>query len=178
MLNGFLFGQAESIDAFIDLQMQKRKIPGLQLAMDMVRIKKLSSMLPEATVIFSFPPSLQTAAGMSSTATEIAEWIIGLQSLQILKLRSSLDALWSPAILNNGSTCGFNRLLNGYAAGWPVIKRPITLWWLLGGGRSALFIYPEDDLTIIVLTNLAGGSPDVFIDEITRFYLPDMKKLN
>ena len=58
------------------------------------------------------------------------------------------------------------------------LKEPITLWWLLGGGRSALFIYPEDDLTIIVLTNLAGGSPDVFIDEIARFYLPDMKKLN
>ena len=118
----------------------KKKDPRLQLAMDMVRIKKLSSMLPEATVIFSFPHSLQTAAGMSSTATEIAEWIIGLQSLQILKLRSSLDALWSPAILNNGSTGGFNRLLNGYAAGWPVIKRthhPVVAV----GGRKISTIY-------------------------------------
>ncbi len=48
----------------------------------------------------------------------------------------------------------------------------------VGGGRSAVFVYPEDDLSIIVLTNLAGGAPDVFIDELAGLFIPDMKEAN
>jgi tetratricopeptide (TPR) repeat protein len=90
-----------------------------------------------------------------------------------------MGSLWAPAKLNNGKTGGFSTLLNGYAAGWPVIARtehPAVA--PVGGGRSALFVYPNDALSIIVLTNLSGGSPDVFIDEIAGFYLPDMKEAN
>ncbi|MDB5208030.1 MAG: beta-lactamase [Flavisolibacter sp.] len=132
-----------------------------------------------ANMFFSFPSSLQTAAGMSSTAKEMAGWIIALQNNQLLKQKSSMGSLWAPAKLNNGKTGGFSTLLNGYAAGWPVIARtehPAVA--PVGGGRSALFVYPNDALSIIVLTNLSGGSPDVFIDEIAGFYLPDMKEAN
>jgi len=130
-------------------------------------------------MFFSFPPSLQTAAGMSSTAKEMADWVIALQNFQLLKERSGLAALWAPAKLNNGKIAGFNSLLNGYAAGWPVVARaehPAAA--AVGGGRSAVFIYPEDDLSIIVLTNLAGGAPDVFIDELAGLFIPDMKEAN
>jgi tetratricopeptide (TPR) repeat protein len=48
----------------------------------------------------------------------------------------------------------------------------------VGGGRSAVFVYPNDNLSIIVLTNLAGGSPDVFIDELAGLFIPDMKASN
>lgn len=130
-------------------------------------------------MFFSFQPFLQTAAGMSSSATELAEWIIALQNMQLLKQKSSLDALWTPARLNNGQPGGFSNLLNGYAAGWPIIARsehPAAA--AVGGGRSALFVYPNDDLSIIVLTNLAGGSPDAFIDELAGLFIPDMKASN
>jgi len=130
-------------------------------------------------MFFSFPPFLQTAAGMSSTAKELANWIIALQSKQLLKQPASLQALWTPAVLNNGETSGFSRLLNGYAAGWPVIKRtdhPALA--PVGGNRSAVFVYPNDDLSIIVLTNLSGGMPDVFIDELAGLFIPDMKEVN
>jgi CubicO group peptidase (beta-lactamase class C family) len=130
-------------------------------------------------MFFSFPAFLQTAAGMSSTATEMADWVIALQNLQLLKQRSSLTALWAPAVLNNGEIGGFSSLLNGYAAGWPVIKRkdhPAVA--PVGGNRSALFVYPNDDLAIVVLTNLSGGSPDVFIDELAGLFIPDMKEAN
>ena len=130
-------------------------------------------------IFFSFPAFLQTAAGMSSTATEMAGWIIALQNMQLLKQKSSLAALWAPALLNNGKTGGFNGLLNGYAAGWPVITRaahPAVA--PVGGGRSAIFVYPNDDLSIVVLTNLAGGSPDAFIDELAGLFIPDMKEVN
>lgn len=130
-------------------------------------------------MFFSFPPALQTAAGMSSTANELARWIIALQNMELLKQKSSLEALWKPDLLNNGKTGGFSGLINGYAAGWPVIDRaehPALA--PVGGGRSAIFVYPKDDLSIIVLTNLSGGTPDVFIDELAGLFIPDMKEAN
>ncbi|WP_343675122.1 serine hydrolase domain-containing protein [Chitinophaga sp.] len=130
-----------------------------------------------SNMFFSFPPFLQTAAGMSSTATELARWVIALQNMELLKQSSSLKALWTPAVLNNGETGGFSRLLNGYGAGWPVIVRtdhPAVA--PVGGNRSAIFVYPKDDLSIIILTNLSGAFPDGFIDELAGFFIPDMIK--
>jgi CubicO group peptidase (beta-lactamase class C family) len=121
-------------------------------------------------MFFALPPELQTAAGMSSTAKEMADWIIALQSGKLLK-QSSITALWAPALLDNGTTGGFSKLLNGYAAGWPIVVRkqhPAAA--SVGGGRSALFVYWEDDLSIIVLTNLAGSTPEVFIDELAAMF--------
>jgi tetratricopeptide (TPR) repeat protein len=130
-------------------------------------------------MFFSLPPSLQTAAGMSSTASEISNWIIALQNNKLLKEKSTLSLLWTPARLNNGHTGGFSPLLNGYAAGWPIAARAEhRAAAAVGGGRSAVFVYPDDDLSIVVLTNLAGGSPEGFIDEIAGFYIPDMKESN
>lgn len=128
---------------------------------------------------FSLPPSLQTAAGMHGTAKEIADWVIALQNKELLKKETSLKALWTPAVLNNGKTGGFSRLLNGYAAGWPTAGRaehPAAA--AVGGNRSAIFVYPEDNLSIILLTNLAGAFPDSFMDELAGFYIPDMKESN
>ena len=130
-------------------------------------------------MFFSFPPFLQTAAGMSSTAKEMADWIIALQSRKLLEDQSTLTALWTPAILNNGKTGGFSGLLNGYASGWPIVARtehPAAA--AVGGGRSAVFVYPNDNLAIVVLTNLAGASPDGFIDELAGLFIPDMKASN
>lgn len=126
-----------------------------------------------------FPTILQTAAGMSSTATEMANWVIALQTGSLLNQQSSLEALWIPAILNNDKTQGWNDLLNGYALGWPVANRsehPAVA--PAGGNRAAFFVYPNDDLSIIVLTNLMGGLPSKFIDEIAGYYIPDMKVEN
>src|SRR5687767_4684671 len=59
-------------------------------------------------MFFSMPPSLQTAAGMSSTAREISNWIIALQNNKLLKEKSTLALLLAPAKLNNGKTGGFS----------------------------------------------------------------------
>ncbi|MCJ8211866.1 beta-lactamase family protein [Mucilaginibacter sp. RS28] len=130
-------------------------------------------------MFFSFPPFLQAAAGMSSTAKEMADWVIALQQHQLFKQASSLATLWKPAKLNNGRPGGFSSLLNGYAAGWPVVDRaehPAVA--PVGGNRSALFVYPDDDLSIIILTNLSGAAPDKFIDELAGLFIPDMKEAN
>ena len=132
-----------------------------------------------SNTFFSFPAPLQTAAGMSATAKELADWVIALQGGRLFKKKESLDLLWKPALLNNGRTGGFSRQLNGYAAGWPIVGRqehPTAA--AVGGGRSAVIVYPKDDLSIIVLTNLMGGSPESFIDELAGFFMADMKEAN
>jgi tetratricopeptide (TPR) repeat protein len=125
------------------------------------------------------PLFYRTAAGVQSTATDLANWIIALKSGKLLKDPASIDLMWKPAILANGKIGGFNRLTNGYALGWPTVTReehPAV--GPVGGGRSALFVYLKDDLSIVVLSNLMQGNPDQFIDEIAGYYIPEMKKSN
>ncbi len=126
-----------------------------------------------------FPLFYRTAAGILSTAGDMANWIIALKEEKLLKNKSSIAAMWQPAILNNGKVGGFNALTNGYALGWPTVTRdnhPAV--GPVGGGRSALFVYLNEDLSIVVLTNLMGANPDQFIDEIAGYYVPEMHEAN
>jgi CubicO group peptidase (beta-lactamase class C family) len=128
------------------------------------------------TVFEEVPPFLRTSSGMSSTAEEMARWIIALQQGQLLKSKTSLATLWTPATLNDGSLGGFSQLLNGYALGWPTATRAKhRAVAAIGGARSALFIYPDDDLAVVILTNLQGAFPEEFIDEVATYYIPEMR---
>jgi len=131
----------------------------------MVRTESLSNVFEE------FPPFLRTAAGMNSTAEELANWIVALQAGKLLKDKTSLTTLWTPGVLNDGTVRGVSTLLNGYALGWETVNRPDhRAVAAVGGGRSALFIYPDDDLAIVILTNLQGSSPESFVDEVAEYY--------
>jgi len=48
----------------------------------------------------------------------------------------------------------------------------------IGGRRTAFFVYPKDDLAVVVLTNLAGANPEEFIDEIAGQFMPDLLAVN
>jgi len=131
------------------------------------------------TISAEFAPVLRTTAGMTSNAEEIAKWSIALQSGKLLKKKASLKTLWQPMLLKNGKTAGFNNHINGYALGFPIINRTehpaVTS---IGADRSALVIYPQDNLSVVILSNLTGALPSTFIDEIAGFYYPDMKAEN
>jgi tetratricopeptide (TPR) repeat protein len=125
---------------------------------------------------YELPEFVRTAAGINTTAEEMARWIIALQQGELLKTKTSLATLWTPAVLNNGSPGGFGRLLNGYALGWPTMIRPEhRAVGGIGGGRSAFFVYPDDDRAVVILTNLQGSNPESFIDEVAGYYIPDMR---
>ncbi len=118
-----------------------------------------------------FPKMLRTDAGMFSTAEEMAQWILALQTKRLLKDEKSIKTMWTPVKLNNGKHGGFGGILNAYALGWPVVERkqhPAVA--PIGGGRAAFLIYPQDNLTIILLTNLTGCSPELMVDKIAEFY--------
>ncbi len=117
---------------------------------------------------------LLPAGGVQATGQDLAKWVIALQDRKIVN-KGSLERLWKPQALNDGSYRGFTSTINGYGLGWPSIRRvqhpAITL---IRGERAAIFIYPGDGLTIIVLTNLLGASPQKFIDKIASVYIPDL----
>lgn len=122
-----------------------------------------------------FPPSLRPAAGMSSTAEEVARWVVALQQGKLLQ-PASLPTLWTAGRLTDGSERGFGGKLTGYALGWPTVTRPEhPAVAPVGGGRSAVFVYPQDELAIVVLTNLQGANPERFVDALAACYLPDMR---
>ncbi|MDR6514724.1 serine hydrolase [Chryseobacterium camelliae] len=126
-----------------------------------------------------FPLFFRTATGIISTSKDLSKWLLALQRRELLKNHSSIDQMFATARLNDGNIGGFNKLTNGYALGWPtVVREEHPALAPVGGMRSALFIYPQDNLSIIVLTNIQGSSPEWFIDEIAGFYLPDMKVKN
>jgi CubicO group peptidase (beta-lactamase class C family) len=116
-----------------------------------------------------FPVFRRTASGMNSTAEDMAKWVIALQSGKLVRTKAALDTMWTPGKYNNGLT-------TQWALGWGFTKFRPKHWavGMTGGGRSAFLIYPEDDLAVIVLTNLAGSFPENFIEEIAGYYNPDI----
>ncbi|UOD31733.1 beta-lactamase family protein [Massilia violaceinigra] len=118
-------------------------------------------------VVEEFPPAMRTGAGMNTTATELGKWIVALQQGRLLT-PASLAAMWAPSSFADGRPAP-------WAMGWPAIRRGAGVQRAVagnGGGRSAFYVYPEDDLAVIILTNLAGGRPDQLIDTVAGFYLP------
>lgn len=117
---------------------------------------------------YEFPASRRTASGLNSTAEDMAHWLVALQKNKLLHTKSALNTLWTAGTYNNGSP-------TQWALGWVTKPRPkhhaITA---TGGGRSAFFVYPDDELAVIVLTNLAGASPEDYIDELAGCFDPSI----
>jgi tetratricopeptide (TPR) repeat protein len=115
-----------------------------------------------------FPPFRRTASGMNSTAEDVASWIIALQQGKLLKTQAALQALWTAGTFKDGTP-------TLWALGWvtkPRHKHSAVI--ATGGSRAAFFVYPEDDLAIVILTNLAGAYPEEFIDEMAGIYNPEI----
>lgn len=118
-----------------------------------------------------FPDFTRTGAGINSTAEDLANWVIALQAGKLFQKSSTLDLMWSRSKFNNGN-------LTNWTRGWGITKfrKNHKAIGMSGGNRSALLVYPEDKLTIVVLTNLGGSAPEDFLEEIAGCYNPDILK--
>ncbi len=112
------------------------------------------------------------AGGLVMSALDMAKW----ESDRILK-QSSLDAMWTPAPLDDGSAYP-----NGI--GWFIANaKGHRIVFHTGGGpgaRAAISRYLDDRLTIVVMTNLGVGSTDILkiVGKVAEIYLPDTKGAN
>jgi len=118
-----------------------------------------------------FSPFMRTAGGLNASASDVARWLVALGNGTLLS-PASRQALWSPGRFNDGRP-------GPWAMGWPVSDHGgHQVVAGIGGRRSAFFVYPRDNLAVVVLTNLAGANPEDFIDEIAGQFLPDLLAAN
>jgi CubicO group peptidase (beta-lactamase class C family) len=122
-------------------------------------------------VIEDFPLYTRAGAGINSNVQDLSKWIVALQQGRLLK-PESLRQLWAPSAFTDARPAP-------WALGWPAIRRGEHRAVAgIGGGRSAFYVYPDDDLAVIILTNLAGAQPEQLIDTVAGFYVPALKQLN
>jgi len=117
-----------------------------------------------------FPAITRGCGGLNSTAEEIARWLIALQRGELLKSKSSLTTLRTARMLNDGKP-------GPWGIGAWVIGRPEhPAFFAVGAAKSAFAVYPDDDLAIVVLTNLSADMWLPFTDGIAAHYIPDLAK--
>lgn len=109
------------------------------------------------------PYSLWAGGGIQTTAEELSRWILQLSQGKLIDA-SHVQRMWRLESLSSGAD-------GEWAAGWPVLKadRPRQVAGI-GGARAAFVVYPDEDLAVIVLTNLAGSNPQRFVPRIAEFY--------
>ncbi len=122
-------------------------------------------------VIEDFPLYTRAGAGINTNVQDLRLWIEALQQGRLIK-PASLKQLWLPTSLSDGRPAP-------WAMGWPTIRRAEHRAVAgIGGGRSAFYIYPDDDLAIIILTNLAGSQPEQLIDTVAGFYVAELRQVS
>ena len=87
-----------------------------------------------------------------------------------------LNTLQTPIRLDNGEIYQENGFLNQSSIGFyssSRVKNPVIA--SVGGNRNDLYIYPKDNVSVVILTNLVGSRPENFIEEIANLYLAEKK---
>jgi CubicO group peptidase (beta-lactamase class C family) len=102
---------------------------------------------------------------------DLAKWDAALYTERLLK-RSSLDLMWTPVRLQNGQS---NK--GKYGFGWFIEERDghrcIHHDGSWQGFETAIDRYVDDQLTVVVLTNLADSKPGDITRHVAEIYLAD-----
>ncbi len=115
-------------------------------------------------------PMINTTAdgSMYFNIVDLAKWDAALYTDRLIK-KESLDQMWTPVKLNNGSTYP-------YGFGWRVDQvnghRRIEHGGAWQGFTTQISRYVDDRLTVIVLTNLEGANPEFIAHSVAGLYLP------
>jgi CubicO group peptidase (beta-lactamase class C family) len=131
----------------------------------------------------NWPPMLRMAAGLQSTAGDLANWVLALQRGELLKEKSSVDTMLSAPPLYDGRP-------GIWGVGWHIGKSAAGRVPAPGGGaKSQIVLYPNG-LAVILVTNLLGAFPEHlapvggesidlgFIDPIAEQWVPHPSRLD
>ncbi|MBV9959507.1 MAG: beta-lactamase family protein [Acidobacteria bacterium] len=103
-------------------------------------------------------------AGLNSSVTDLANFMIALDAGKVLK-PESLREMWSPVKLNDGSEYG-------YGLGWTVGEhKGRQVVGHEGGGAAWIAHFPQEHLSIVVLCNLNGARADEIQYGLADLYL-------
>jgi CubicO group peptidase (beta-lactamase class C family) len=111
--------------------------------------------------------ALRPSGAFLSTALDLAKWDAALYGDRVLTT-ASRDAMWTPVRLTDGTT-------QGYGFGWRLDSlaghRRTHHGGTLPGFSAGIVRYPDDSLTVIVLTNADGARGDDIAFRVGEIYL-------
>jgi CubicO group peptidase (beta-lactamase class C family) len=116
-------------------------------------------------------PSVNTTADGSLyfSIIDLAKWDAALYTEELLK-RSSLEKMWAPALLKNGQP---NK--DGYGFGWFIANRNghriISHDGAWQGFQTTITRHIDDQLTVVMLTNLAEAEPGKMAEHVAEMCL-------
>lgn len=117
-------------------------------------------------------PSLNRTADGSLyvTVRDLVKWDAGLSAGKVIK-KESLAQMWTPVKTTDGKA-------QTYGFGW-VVREEKGRKVLEHGGAwqgftSFVVKYPDDGLTVVVLTNLAGANPGAIARAVAGVYVPGL----
>lgn len=111
--------------------------------------------------------ALRPSGAFLSTVLDLAKWDTALYEERVLT-KASREAMWTPVRLTGGGTYG-------YGFGWELDSLD-GHWRVHHGGtlpgfRAEMARFPNDSLTVIVLTNADGARADEIVRGVARIYL-------
>lgn len=138
-----------------------------------VRAKGYATRNGETTPAEHTHPSQPFSAGaLVSTVADLATWDIALTGRKLLK-PASYEAMWTPMRLNDGRP-------STYGLGWQVEPFRTRPRQGHGGGISGfstfLARYPEDRVTVVVLTNQGGGAAGAIANNVAAIYVAALRE--
>ena len=102
------------------------------------------------------------AGALASTVEDLRRWNMALLSGKLIS-KESLEKAWTPTKLNDGS-------ISTYAFGWEVGdyegRRMVHHNGGIHGFTSSMYFFPEDKLTIVVLTNGSSVDPSLLAQRL------------
>jgi CubicO group peptidase (beta-lactamase class C family) len=118
--------------------------------------------------------TIRPSGAFLSTVLDLAKWENALLGDKILSADSKKE-MWTPVTLTDGSSSfKFGNSSIGYGYGWMLDSldghRRIQHGGSLAGFRSSFMRYPDDHITVLVLTNLANANPDKIAEGVAATY--------
>jgi D-alanyl-D-alanine carboxypeptidase len=112
--------------------------------------------------------AVRPSGAFLSSALDLAKWDLALYSESPLT-KTTRDQMWTPVALSGGKT-------HPYGFGWSLDSwqghRQIHHGGSLAGFRSELARFPDDHLSVIVLTNLSSANPEIIARGVAGLFLP------
>ena len=122
--------------------------------------------LQNASTYFALRPS----GALLSTVLDLAKWDEALQTGKLLK-QPTLDQMWTPVKLNNGTT-------HPYGFGWELepigSHKKVNHGGSLPGFRAQLARFIDDKVTVVVLTNGDNANAGGIAIGVANFYIPGL----
>lgn len=118
-------------------------------------------------IVNNFDYYLPAGTGLFTNVLDMAKYARALQNGDLLS-PTMLQEMWRSSEFEENPL----PWMSGYGIGWILDEyKGHDRVWHSGGGKAIFMHYPDQGLSIIVLTNLADGGVNVFADYLTDRFL-------